>query len=413
MIRVLIVNASDSKGGAAVVSRRLLHALNKQEGVEAKMLVAEKQTDDESIIALPRTWWIKKALDRAIVWAANGFSRKKLWLTDGGFFGNDITKRKEFLEADVIHLHWVNQGFLGLRDIEKVLRSGKKVVWTLHDMWPATAVCHIPGLCNNYIESNCNACPLLMQKLVSRTFEKKFSMYQHSEDLQFVAVSNAVKQSFDNSCLAKNTGLRCGVIGNLLPVENFNCTRSKASDNKVVMAIGAARLDDPVKGLPVLIAATKQLAKNPIYAEKLHLILYGGIANRSLLEQIALPYTYKGVVSQQEVAEIFRESDIVLSTSNYETFGATLAEGIACGCLAVTRGTGGQRDVVEHMKTGYIVEEGEDFSKGIAWAVDYLENAGCQEELRSMLHQMMVDKFSCDIIAKRHLEIYETPKTEQ
>jgi hypothetical protein len=42
-MRVLIVNTSESIGGAAVAANRLMNALNKN-GVKAKMLVMHKQT---------------------------------------------------------------------------------------------------------------------------------------------------------------------------------------------------------------------------------------------------------------------------------------------------------------------------------------------------------------------------------
>ena len=44
----------------------------------------------------------------------------------------------------MIHLHWVNQGFLSLSDIKKLVNTGKPIVWTMHDLWPATAICHYP-----------------------------------------------------------------------------------------------------------------------------------------------------------------------------------------------------------------------------------------------------------------------------
>ena len=71
--------------------------------------------------------------ERAVTLVLNGFSKKDLWATDIALFGQDITKTKEYNEADVIHLHWVNQGFLSLSNIRTFINDGKKVVWTMHD----------------------------------------------------------------------------------------------------------------------------------------------------------------------------------------------------------------------------------------------------------------------------------------
>ncbi len=48
-MRVLIVNTSEKAGGAAVAANRLMDALNNN-GVKAKMLVRDKETDDITVV---------------------------------------------------------------------------------------------------------------------------------------------------------------------------------------------------------------------------------------------------------------------------------------------------------------------------------------------------------------------------
>lgn len=50
-MRVLIVNTSEKKGGAAVAANRLMEALNNN-GVKAKMLVRDKETDNINVVEL-------------------------------------------------------------------------------------------------------------------------------------------------------------------------------------------------------------------------------------------------------------------------------------------------------------------------------------------------------------------------
>ena len=40
-----------------------------------------------------------------------------------GLFGFDVTKLKEYNEADLIHIHWLNQGFLNLKSLSKIISS--------------------------------------------------------------------------------------------------------------------------------------------------------------------------------------------------------------------------------------------------------------------------------------------------
>ena len=56
-----------------------------------------------------------------------------------GLFGFNITKFKEFKDADIVHIHWLNQGFINLKSISKI---NKPIVWTMRDMWPFTGGSH-------------------------------------------------------------------------------------------------------------------------------------------------------------------------------------------------------------------------------------------------------------------------------
>ena len=53
-MRVLIINTSERIGGAAVAAGRLMESL-KNNGIKAKMLVRDKQTDQISVVGLKGT----------------------------------------------------------------------------------------------------------------------------------------------------------------------------------------------------------------------------------------------------------------------------------------------------------------------------------------------------------------------
>ena len=158
-MKILIVNTSERTGGAAVAANRLMKALINN-GVKAKMLVREKETDTLTVAELPKSpmkrWnflW-----ERLVVFCHLHFSKKHLFEVDIANAGTDITKLREFKEADIIHLHWINQGMLSLSNIRKILRSGKPVIWTMHDIWPATGICHVTLNCRKFTTgcSNCH-----------------------------------------------------------------------------------------------------------------------------------------------------------------------------------------------------------------------------------------------------------------
>ena len=414
-MKILLVNASDSKGGAAIVARRLLHALNAQDGVQAKMLVAEKSTDDADVIALPKHWWLKKALDRFVVWAANGFLKRGLWLTDGGFFGNDITKRKEFQEADVIHLHWVNQGFLGMKDIEKVLRSGKKVVWTMHDAWVSTAICHHAGECDKYKTTGCAHCPQLLrpqkETLSERTWQKKLAIYKEA-NLHLVPCSSWMGNQAKSSLLTKH--LPVTVIPNVFeaphPPKGELLIDSKKENNRSVanknlpprgnegatICFSAARIDNEIKGLDDFLAALQHLK----HRKDVEIILVGGINDETLLQQIPLPYRYLGY--QKDMLSVYASVDCVVNCSRYETLPTTIVEAQAVGTTPVAYRQSGATDLITDGETGYFADyrNAESLAAAIEKAIDHPIDP-------AKLKQHVMDSYSPDVIAKRHLEVYD------
>ena len=97
--------------------------------------------------------------------------------------GADIADHPLVKQASIIHLHWVNFGFLSLKSLEKLFALGKPIVWTLHDMWTFTGGCHYNRGCERYL-SHCCYCPYLKKPgeydIAFAQFEKKLSLYQNA-----------------------------------------------------------------------------------------------------------------------------------------------------------------------------------------------------------------------------------------
>ena len=128
-MRVLIVNTSEKTGGAALAANRLKDALNNN-GVKTKMLVRDKETDNITIVALPkspaRKWHF--LWERWCIFWHLRFKKQHLWELDSACCGTDITSLPEFKEADIIHLSWINQGMLSLKNIKKILPLGENLL---------------------------------------------------------------------------------------------------------------------------------------------------------------------------------------------------------------------------------------------------------------------------------------------
>lgn len=421
-MKVLLVNTSERTGGAAVACHRLLDALNKQ-GVEATMLVRDKQTDNPHVIALRKPFYMKLCFlyERFVIWATNLFSRKNLFTVSIANTGADITRLPAFKEADIIHLHWINQGMLSLKGIRKILASGKPVVWTMHDMWPLTAICHHAQGCNRY-QTACQACPYLRfpskNDLSHRVFNQKKKVYAQG-NLHMVAVSRWLTTLAKQSNLLK--GKEVTTIHNALSLNDFqpiakaDARKRLQLPDKHLIAFGAARIDDPIKGFDYLLEAIQTLIRRGDFEqEKLHLLLFGRIKDAKRLAEVPVSYTYFGHIEEKEqLSALYSAADVTVSASLYETFGQTLAEAQACGCPAVSFGNSGQTDIITHKENGYLAEayNTNDLANGIAWAL----REGKATISPAHLRQSVVQRFSSEVIANKYEQLYEqliTPSHE-
>lgn len=159
-MRVLIINTSERIGGAAIAANRLMEAL-KGQGIKAKMLVRDKQTDQVTVVPLKKSWrhiW-QFVWERVVIWKANHFKKHNLFAVDIANMGTDITSLPEFQQADVIHLHWINQGMLSLKDIQKssIQENQSYGPCTICGLSPVSAITHktVPSIGRNVILVRC------------------------------------------------------------------------------------------------------------------------------------------------------------------------------------------------------------------------------------------------------------------
>lgn len=411
-MKVLIVNTSELSGGAAVAANRLTRALNNN-GVKTRMLVMDKTTDAiwVSEVGGRASHFMKFAYERFVIWTHNLFSRKNLFTVSIADTGYDITKTREFQDADIIHLQWINQGMLSVDGIRKIMESGKPVVWTMHDMWEMTAICHYSYGCTKH-ETGCHDCHFLRfphaKDLSYRVFRKKARAF--GGRCTYVAVSHWLADQARHSALIGGNPVH--VIPNSLSVNKFKM-RDKIesrdllhlSGRKKIVIFGAARIDTPIKGFGYLVDALRVLTERYGYRpDDLQLLLFGGVKDETVLDTIPVPYTYYGrVKGEEQLATMYSAADVVVSSSLYETFGQTLIEAQACGCTPVSFDNSGQADIIEHLTTGYLAKykSADDLAKGIDWAFG-------SRLKRENLRSHAVKNFSESAVAARYVQLYST-----
>ena len=413
-MRVLIVNTSEKTGGAAVAANRLMEALNNN-GVKAKMLVGEKLTDQITVVPLSGKWTRKWHFmrERLAIFLKLHFRREHLFEIDIANSGSDITRLEEFREADVIHLNWINQGMLSLKSIRKILRSGKPVVWTMHDLWPATGICHYARTCSAF-RTTCHNCPLLplngsADDLSHRVWERKRKLY-HASNIHFVACSRWLEGQAKQSALL--TGQRVSAIPNPIDTRVFRpADRSEARLKAGLPAAGrivlfvSQKVTDGRKGMDYFVEAVNRLAtEHPEIKADTAVAVLGGnselVCSKLALKSYPLGY----VTDERTIVSIYNSADVYVLPSLEDNLPNTIMEAMACGVPCVGFRVGGIPEMIEHRRTGYLAnfKDAADLAEGMRWTL--LE--ANRDELRQAALKKVVHSYSQQSVAARYIEVY-------
>ena len=413
-MRVLIINTSERIGGAAIAANRLMDAL-RNNGIQAKMLVRDKQTDNITVIGLKKSLWSiwQFVWERIVIWKANHFKQHNLFAVDIANTGTDITTYPEFKEADIIHLHWVNQGMLSLKDLKKILQSGKPIVWTMHDMWPCTGICHHARECDKY-HKECHHCPYLYyggakKDLSNQTFKKKKELYQLSP-ITFITCSQWLKERAGQSALLEQhpiVHIPNPIKTNLFTPRNKVEARQKCNlptDKKLIL-FGSVKITDKRKGIDYFIESCKILAeKHPELVNNLGVAVYGKESEqlKSLVpfQVYALDY----ISNEKELVNVYNAVDLYVTPSLEENLPNTIMEAMACGIPCVGFNVGGIPEMIDHLHNGYVADykSAEDFANGIHWTLSESEYQSLSEEAR----RKVTSSYSESTIAKKYIEVY-------
>jgi len=413
-MRVLIVNTSERTGGAAVAANRLMKALNAS-GVKAKMLVRDKQTDDLTVAPLKRSWRLRFNFlwERWCIFWRLHFNRQHLFEIDIANAGSDITRLPEFREADVIHLHWINQGMLSLGNIRRILESGKPVVWTMHDLWPATAICHYTRGCKNFKRA-CQRCQLLpsggsKNDLSAKIWQRKQRMLG-GHNISFVACSRWLMGQAKESALLRGQDIVS--IPNPIDTHIYQQKDQRKArealdlpvNGKIILFI-SQRVTDERKGMKYFIEAMHTLAKeHPDMAKETSIALLGSHTEEIAGEFDVPVYQLGYVDNDQTIVDAYNASDAFVLPSLEDNLPNTIMEAMACGVPCVGFKVGGIPEEIDHQKNGYVAnyQDADDLARGIRWAL-------CEADREVVAHECIckvAHEYSFTSVALKYIEVY-------
>ncbi|TLX75648.1 glycosyltransferase [Labilibacter sediminis] len=392
--------------GAGRAAYRLHQGLQKA-GVESVMWVGAKRSNDATVVDIRASYFKKKMskvfvrLEKLFVKKYGGNAREMFSV---GSFGHAIKKRIEKEKPDIIHLHWINRGFLDFRE----LRDFKiPVVISLHDMWWYTGGCHYDEGCGKYVHT-CGKCPVLqsdkhMGLSYNHLIQKKDILDSLSK-VAFVGLS-----SWMANCAKRST---IGQIHKVVQISNgIDIEKFKAVDRKNARV----KLGLPLNKFLLLFAAVDVLSesrKGYQYISKAltHLnqeyevIVVGEKGKEEIIG--GLKAHYIGEISDDQLLIDYMSAvDVSVVPSLQENLSNLIMESLSCSTPVVAFNIGGNGDMIKHRENGYLALEKnvEDLAEGIR----YCCNTDHNEVLRLNARKKVVDEFNINQVAKKYIGLYQ------
>lgn len=180
-------------------------------------------------------------------------------------------------------------------------------------------------------------------------------LYNNLERADVVcATSETIKEYIDQVIERKVEIIPFGVDTSL-----FRPAREKTI--KPEITIGCVKSLRNIYRINILIKAFAELI-NELPEKELRLLIVGSGPQEKELHQlvsdlnISIKVEFAGKIPHKEVPAYFNKMDIVANLSEYESFGVSVIEAMACACAVVVTDTGGLREISKASEVGKLVK---------------------------------------------------------
>ena len=371
-LKILHLSAANAYSGAGIACLNIHFELLRQ-GIDSKVLFLKNNGYQAEGIFYFDDTLLNKIIQKLLTFFDRGilfmYVKRKAQLFSANIFGINLWSHTLIKDADVIHLHWINHGFISNNSLSKFK---KPMLFTMHDTWLFTGGCHYFFNCRRF-EKACGECPTLnsshQMDLSYQVLARKKEIFNRI-NYQLVAISHWMKNVAQSSTLFKDKEIN--VISSAIDVDffylkdTFDCRKEFSfSLSEKIILIGAQEIDSPYKGIGLAVEA---LEKFTAFALTIVTFGNGEIAiNNPLHKVINLGF----ISSKEKMASLYAASDLFFAPSLAEGFGMAVAEAQACGTPVLAFQNTGPEDIVQHQISGYLAqyEDSSDLISGLNYCL--------------------------------------------
>ena len=411
---ILHLSTFHLEGGAGVAATRLHRALLRS-GRDSWMLIPKVENPEAGVVPLADTKWKNyQAFGRFVFERLAFYPQEKdksvRFAFSPAVAGADISAHPLVKKADVIHLHWINFGFLSMDSLEKLFSLGKPIVWTQHDMWALTGGCHYSRGCEHYV-THCQYCPFLAKPDQYDISFSQFLKKEHSYKLgkmAFVSPSHWLDQLTAHAHLTKQ--IQHLTIPNCLDTTLFKPGDKRAikqslnlPTDKLLILFAGANTQDPRKGFHYFKEAIRLIQNTHNDIE----VLIFGKSGAASFDSFPSPVHYLGKITETaKMIDVYNAADLILVPSLEDNLPNTIMEAMACGTPAVGFETGGIPEMIDHLKNGFIatLKSSESLAEGIKWTLTNNREGKLSENAR----RKVLENYAETVITEKYGQLYDS-----
>ncbi|MDA7755687.1 glycosyltransferase [Candidatus Pelagibacter sp.] len=261
-----------------------------------------------------------------------------------------LKKMIKKIKPDIIHLHWLGNEFVSVRDI---IDLKVPIVWTMHDLWIVNPYYHYKK------PQNIN----FFSKILTNYLFNKIRIII-KKNIKIVPTSAWSKRSLEQKFKLdsnKCTYIPCGIdFKKFYPMSKLQCKKTLGLQKKPVILFIAFGVNNPRKGFEYLKKSLKFIKYD------YQLLIAGDIKPLNFKGEykfVKLPKTFK----MRRL--VFNSADLLIVPSTHEAFGLVSIEAAACNTPSVVFNGTGLEDPIKHKINGYVAKykDSNDLGKGINW----------------------------------------------
>ncbi len=180
--------------------------------------------------------------------------------------------------------------------------------------------------------------------------------------------------------------------------------------DKNTFVVGCIKALEELYNIDVLIKAFASLKQK--YPEKtLKLLIIGEGSQMEYLKKLTADLSmsndvvFTGRIAFSEVATYFNMLDVLVNISDYESFGVSVIEAMACEKPVVATNTGGLKEIIENGNFGSLVEIG-DVDQTAAEIEKYMLNESLKQEVGKAAREKVIQKYNWNNNIQQMISVY-------